>query len=67
MNDPQDYNDGSDESLDSENDSQVQGANQKKKTEKAKWTPDEVSPVLRYLAMCTHKIYDYCFDNIYSG
>jgi len=48
MNDPQDHNGGFDESMDSEdNDSQVvQGIQQAKK-----WTADEVSRVLRYLAM----------------
>lgn len=42
MNDSQEYIDMSDESCDSDNESGVPGVPLKKKTEKAKWTPEEV-------------------------
>lgn len=43
MNDSQEYIDMSDESCDSDNESGVPGVPLKKKTEKAKWTPEEVT------------------------
>lgn len=46
MNDSQEYLENSDESCDSDNESGVPGVPLKKKTEKAKWTPEEVIALL---------------------